>query len=158
MKKKCIMRGRVWYGKYSPGCIGEAKYPSGWLTNKPGSKRWVRVPGNTCRIHYLESNFGLAALKCPKCSKTIQEETDIKLDVEETLTYIPIEMLFAPPAFGWFTGKSAFDIKCWHCGFKFYKKSRWTPTKDFLERSAQAVEWMRGSKNPELNLGPEDVK
>ena len=118
--------------KYSPGCGGRVEYPPGLLEMNPKTKRFRNVKGKSCRLHYLESAFGLAALECPQCKKLdkdyrdrIQAKSDAALDEDDMskYTYVDTCILFAPARRTWFLKKHvpAFTVKCWNCGFVFMK-------------------------------------
>lgn len=127
----CIARNYKMFGRFSPGCGGPVAFPSGLVQLKDhGTSRALR--GRTCRLHYLEYEFGLCALRCPKCSARdrethkdrIQAATNVTLDDEEKYTYVPVGVLFAPASHAFYLRDQprAFTVRCWRCGFVFYRK------------------------------------
>ena len=123
------------FTRFSPGCGGRVEYPPGLSKPSDPKKpfgRMRRVKGKTCRLHWLEYGFGLIALECPECKKQdkttlrdqIQAQTDISMEDDEKYTYVPMELLFAPARHTWYLKKTdipAFTIRCWNCGFVFWK-------------------------------------
>lgn len=159
-KARCREHGRK-FTKYSPGCGGPVDNPSTISevvrTTKFG--RWVSkpIPGKTCRLHYLENAFGIYALKCPVCHDTIQEKTAMHMMDDERYTYIELEAMLAHARWGWWTRHMAFDIRCWHCGYVFQRKSHWSPTRDYVERYVQAFAWM-DSDERFMTITPDQVR
>lgn len=144
--------------QHSPGCGGEVEYDTAlYYTLPKKGTRMKRVPGYSCRLHYLEHHFGIVALKCPRCHDKIAEETDAEMEDRDIYTYITADVLLVPSRYGWWTGNRAFSVKCWHCGFVLYRSSRFFPSREYIQRYYQAFEWMRSVKG--LNgVSPEDVR
>ncbi len=145
------------FGRFSPGCGGEVAFPSGLVDlDDHGTSRALR--GRACRLHYLEYEFGLCALRCPECSvrdrdthkDRIQAVTDVALDDEDKYTYVPLEVLFAPARHSFYLKDQprAFTVRCWRCGFVFYKKGR--VTKAMREKNERIFSEESPAVPPEL--------
>ena len=149
---ECIEKDKKFFRKFSPGCAGRVEYGSGMLEptdrNKPFGKMRT-VKGKTCYLHHLENEYGLVALECPKCKKQdkdyrdrIQSKTDMAMEDPSKYTYISMDLAFAPARHTWYLRKTdipAFTIRCWFCGFIFWKGRRATKA-EREKNEKQAIE------------------
>lgn len=129
----CISKDRK-FSRFSPGCGGTIDYSVGLSEMNPKTRRFKAVPGKACRLHHLENAHGIYALECPKCKKLdhnyrdrIQAKADMAMDDMDKFTYIPLEIMIAPARGTWYiSGATPFTVRCWHCGFIFFKGRRAT--------------------------------